>query len=230
MMNIAVAWILGLMLQAAPPPRLAAGPQWPGWEETAEQKEARYESFASDLVEAVYDPALKPLFGGKRGRALTAAMVLGVAFHESGFAADVDLGPCYRGKNGTDKRCDGGMSACPMQIKIGAGTTTRGAHGIDGLTQADLFRDRKLCFRVGIHQLRRSLLQCTKRGESERLNAYASGRCDFGAAESKSLLGQVRRFLTNKDAIPMDETALSPLPVPSAPGALSLLDPGGRQE
>jgi len=230
MMNPAVAWMLALMVQAAPPPRLAAAYQLPGHEETEADKLARYESFASDLYEVVYDPSVKPLFGGKKGRALTAATILGVAYHESGFAHDVDKGPCYRGKNGRDTRCDGGMSACVMQIKIGAGTTIRGAHGIEGLTQAELFGDRKLCFKVGMHMLRRSITSCTKRGPDERLNAYASGRCDDGANRSKEILNIVRKFLANKEAVPLDAGLLLPVPAPAPTGALSLLDPGAKGE
>ena len=229
MLNTAVAWILGLMVQAAPPAKLAAAYQLPGYEETATEKVARYESFASDLYEVVYDPSVKPLYGGEKGRAMTAATILGVAFHESGFAHDVDKGPCYRGRNGRDVRCDGGMSACVMQIKLGAGTTTLRSHGFEGLTQADLFRDRKLCFRVGLHLLRRSVMSCTKRGPNERLNAYASGRCDQGADRSKEILNIVRRFLANKEAVPADAIvplAATPASAAAAPvGPLSLLDP-----
>lgn len=218
------------MMQAAPPGRLAAAYQLPGHEETEAEKVARYESFASDLYEVVYDPSVKSLFAGKRGRALTAATILGVAYHESGFAHDVDVGPCYRGKNGHDTRCDGGMSACVMQIKIGQGTTLRSAHGIEGLTQAELFQDRKLCFRVGLHMLRRSITSCTKRGPNERLNAYASGRCDDGADRSKEILNIVRKFLANKDAVPVDAGLVLAAPSPSPAGPLSLLDPGPRGE
>jgi hypothetical protein len=224
MMNPAVAWILALMVQAAPPPRLAAAYQLPGHEETEAEKVARYESFASDLYEVVYDPSVKPLFGGKQARALTAATILGVAYHESGFAHDVDKGPCYRGKNGRDIRCDGGMSACSMQIKLGAGTTLRSAHGVEGLTQEDLFGDRKLCFRVGLYMLRRSVTSCTKRGPNERLNAYASGRCDQGADRSKEILNIVRKFLANKEAVPADARVPLVLAPPPVPGPLSLLE------
>lgn len=213
------------MVQAAPPAKLAAAYQLPGYEETVEEKQVRYESFASDLYEVVYDPSVKPLFGGKKGRAMTAATILGVAFHESGFAHDVDKGPCYRGRNGRDVRCDGGMSACVMQIKLGAGTTTLRSHGFEGLTQADLFRDRKLCFRVGLHLIRRSFVACSKQGPEGKLNAYASGVCTLGLDKSKELLAIVRRFVADRSKIPGPDKLLL---LPAREGLavkISLLEP-----
>src|SRR4029077_19540417 len=75
-----VAWLLGLMVQAAPPAILAEKPQLPLHEETAEQKVARYTDIAEDLYLVMYDPKTVPLFSGPKGRAATAALVLGVAF------------------------------------------------------------------------------------------------------------------------------------------------------
>lgn len=223
-MNIVIAWIMALMTQAAPPAKLAAQYQLPGHEETAEQKTLRYEEFATDLYKVAYDPSVQPLYNGPKGRALTAAVLLAIAFHESGFAHDVDKGPCYRGKNGKDGRCDSGRSACSMQVQVGAGTTTLGAHGIDGLTQADLFADRKLCFKAAMHIVRRSF-RCKHQPDGGRFNLYASGNCNEGLKPSREITGTVHRFLADQSRIPgPDATFLLPLPVPPST-TVSLLDP-----
>jgi hypothetical protein len=205
-MNTVIAWIMSLMVQVAPPERLAAVPQLPGWEETVEEKLERYESIAKDLYEVAYDPKTRPLYGGERGRAMTAATILGIAFHESGFAADVDKGPCYR-EGKFRERCDGGRSACLMQIQIGDGTTAL-RHGVEGLSQVDLFRDRKACFRAGLSLVRRSFASCAKAGSDAKLAAYASGRCDnpMGIVRSRELLGIARRFVADRSRIPGPDT------------------------
>jgi hypothetical protein len=201
MHNSVIAWILSIMVQVAPPDRLAAGPQWPGWEETAEQKLERYESFAEDLYEVVYDPAFKPLYDGRLGRARTATLVLGVAFHESGFAHDTDKGPCYRGP-GNVGRCDGGASACVMQVNVGAGTSQ------EGWTRAELFAERTKCFRAGIRLLRRSMRACSKLEGKHWLAAYAAGTCEhrMGQQRSMELLALGERF-AGMTKIPGPDTA-----------------------
>jgi hypothetical protein len=188
--NVIVSWLVSLMVHAAPPERLAAAPQLPGHAESAEQKLERYTSIATDLYQVVYDPKLRPIFGGKKGRAETAALVLGVAFHEGGFAHDVDVGPCYRGK-GFERRCDGGLAVCLMQLEIGAGMTR------EGWTQADLLADRKKCFLSGLSAIRRSMTACSKGKPDHRLAAYAQGGCDsiIGMKKSAELFGQGRQFV-----------------------------------
>lgn len=209
-MNIAATWILSLMTAVAPPDKLAAQPQWPGWEETVTEKKARYEAIAEDLYEVVYDPMVRSLYGGKHGRAMTAATMLAVIYHESGFARDVDQGPCYQGK-GASLRCDGGRSACMAQVQIGEGTTTLRSHGIAGLTKADLFADRKSCFRIAEHLIRRSFTACAKQGPNAKLNAYASGVCTLGEDRSIEILSIARRFVADRSKLPgPDELFLLP--------------------
>lgn len=200
MHNSVIAWIVSIMVQVAPPDRLAAGPQLPGWEETAEQKLERYESIAQDLHRVVYDPAFRPLHSGRKGRASTVALVLGVAYHESGFARDVDHGPCYRGP-GNAGRCDGGTSVSLMQIRVGAGAT------VEGWTRDDLFADRTKAFRAGIRLLRQSMRACSKLPSEHWLSAYASGACDnpLGHRRSSELVSLGRRF-----------AGLKPVPGPDA--------------
>ena len=170
-MNPVTSWLFSLMVAFAPPEARANSAQLPGHEETATQKEARYQSIADDLYAVAYDPNETPLFKGNKGRARTAALLLAIAYHESGFAHDVDIGPCYRGRDGQGARCDHGRSACVMQIHIGDKTTAQ------GYSRDELFADRKKCFRAGLALVRRSLSECRHLDSKHRLNAYASGVC-----------------------------------------------------
>ncbi len=183
-------WLLALMVAFAPPERAARHDQFPGWEETPDQRRERYAMIGRDLYEFVYDPETKPIFGGKKGRARTAALLLAISYHESGFAKDVDIGPCYRGKNGQSARCDSGISACMMQIHIGNGQT------VEGWTKKDLFADRKKCFAAGLRLIRKSFSACRKLPMKHRLNAYASGSCSKGQAGSERLMALADKFTT----------------------------------
>lgn len=200
-MNPVTAWLVSLLTFLAPPERAARVPPYPGWAEAPEARSARYEAIAADLYAVVYDPATAPLYQGPRGRASTAALIVAVAFKESGFAPDADLGPCYRGAPGGKlwRRCDGGRSACMMQVLIDKGTTS------EGWSQNDLFADRKKCFSAGLRLLRRSYVACTKAGNAREhlLNAYASGVCGLGHSSSLARVGLARTLLTRGN-IPLD--------------------------
>lgn len=199
-MTPVVAWLYSIIAAVAPPDKEHRHPSFPGWEETAEERVERYESIASDVVAVAFDPEKKPLFGGALGRARTAALLLAVAYHESGFAKDVDKGPCYRGKGGRSARCDHGKSACLMQIRIGQGTTQ------EGWTQDELFADRKKCFSAGLNLMRKSISACRNLDERHRLNAYASGVCERGHRGSEGLMSLMHDFLT-KSPIPREARA-----------------------
>ena len=181
-------WLLALMVAFAPPERAEKVDPFPGWEETTEERRERYADIGRDLYAFAYHPDTKPVFGGKKGRARTAALLLAIAYHESGFAKDVDKGPCYRGKNGDSARCDSGLSACLMQIHLGKGTTP------EGWTQKDLFDDRKKCFGAGLRLIRKSFSACRSLPLKHRLNAYASGSCAKGHAGSERLMNLGEKF------------------------------------
>ena len=189
-----IQWLLSLITMFAPPDKLASAPQLPGYEETADEKTERYRSIAEDLYRVVYDSEIQPLFGGPKARAHTAALVLGVAFHESGFAKDVDVGPCYVGKVRGITRCDGGRSACLMQILLDHRKTP------EGWSQADLFADRTKCFRAGLGQLRKSMTACSSLPADYQLSAYATGVCGRGFAVSKQLVAIGNQFFHRLDS------------------------------
>jgi hypothetical protein len=184
-----IAWGFGLINAFAPAERMAAGKQFPGWEETVEQKVTRYNEFASDLHDVVYDPSFVPFFPGKEGRARSFALMLAIAYHESGFAKDVDIGPCYQyGKESKTKRCDDGRAVCSMQVHV----TFRGKTK-EGFTKKDLWV-RKNCFTAAANKIRQSLSTCTMNSQQHRLAAYGSGRCAHGLEGSRRLWKMYERF------------------------------------
>lgn len=191
------AWLLSLITFLAPPEKLAAAPQLKGWEETAEQKTARYESIAADVYSVVYADGAKRPYRGKLGRSYTAALLISIAFMESGFARDVDKGPCYR--NGSFRfRCDGGRSVGMWQAQLGEGETLLAIHGIEGLKQADIFADRKVAVSIAMHMVVRSFKACRLLGPEAALNVYASGSCSRGQTGGLARLLTAKRLLRNR--------------------------------
>lgn len=173
------ATILVLMLLLSPPEKWRAAK---GFEETESVRLARYESIASDVA-SVADGSIT---GSVRG---DVAILVAVTFLESAWFLDVDRGPCRPGY------CDRGKSACIAQIRLGAGKTREQTHGIAGLTQADLFRDRKLCLRVASFMLRKSFRGCAREGPDARMDLYASGKCGHGRTEGVKRLRLMDRLL-----------------------------------
>lgn len=178
-----IAWIVSLLSMLSPPDKVASVQRLPGWEETPEERTARYASIASDLHDVVFDPEESPLRDTTREE--TVRVLAAVAFHESGFAKDVDVGPCYRGK-GHELRCDSGRSVCLMQLHAPGRTT------IDGYTRAQLEGDRKTCFRAALHVASRSYSACRKPFTS--LNLYATGFCNMGTANTRMKLATAARL------------------------------------
>jgi hypothetical protein len=187
-----ISWVLALMTLAAPPARVTSYPSFPGWTETSEQRAERYEAIARAALEVAFDPNERPLYEtGRDRRARTAATLLAVAFHESGFAPDVDKGPCYQDPLKNIFRCDSGRSACLMQVHVGAGVTK------EGWTRDELFADRAKCFRAGLHLLRRSVIACRDNEPEEKLAAYAGGSCKGEKARraARELFGFADRWI-----------------------------------
>lgn len=187
-MTTMTEWLLAIIVSVANPERAATEDPFPGWAETVEERRARFSAIAGDLEAFVFDEKTRPVFGGPHGRARTAALMLAVAYHESGFMKDVDIGPCYRGKGGQSTRCDSGKSACLMQIRVADGKTP------EGYTREDLFKDRRKCFEAGLRLLRSSLGMCKHLPLKHRLAAYASGSCDKGWEGSEVLMSLAEKM------------------------------------
>jgi len=209
-MHPVALWLLEVMTLVASPDRAANQKAFPGYEETVAERRGRYAEIAEAARDVAYDPEEKPAFGGKYGRARTAALMMAVAYHESGFMKDVDVGPCWRGRANTSTRCDSGRAACLMQIHVSDGQTA------EGYTREELFADRKKCFRAGLHLLRRSMAACSHLPEKHKLASYASGTCKGGLKDSESLMALYEKFATLRP-IPKAEASKSDAPKKAAP-------------
>ena len=167
----------------------AAAPQ-PGWAETPAALQSRLGSIAGDITaEAFGDDGKPPRRAIPGGPEMMAAVLVALAYKESGWSADADKGPCYRGRSGLSARCDSGMSASLWQLRIGAGTTR------EGWTQTDLFADRRKAVSVAARMVAQSWGCVRQHGEDAALNAYASGSCTGGAYAGLARLKLARRLL-----------------------------------
>jgi hypothetical protein len=175
------SWLLAVMLTASPPGRSRAPAEA---RETAAEGRARYERIAKDLAEVALDPAEAPVFSGKNARERTAALMLALAHHESGFRRDVDLGL------GRPSR---GRYWCMMQVAVDR--SLRGGRTPEGWSGPDLVSDRSHCFRAGLHILQRASGRCSSAGPDAWLNLYTSGHCTRGRRASQDRLGTYRRWL-----------------------------------
>jgi hypothetical protein len=197
-MDSIVAWALAIMLAWVPPGRSAIKDAI----ETSEAGAARYAQIARDAARVAFDPAEQPLVKGPRARSQSLAVLLSVAYHESGFRRDVDLGlgPLARG-SGTD--------SCLMQIRVGKGTTP------EGWSHADLVADRTKCFRAGLRLLRRSIGACRHLPPLDWLSAYARGQCTVDEPTSHALIGpalRVRSAPLDDAQVAQREAAATPRP------------------
>lgn len=178
-----VSWLFTTMLAAVPPERLSYGRTYAEAVETVDQTKARYEEFASVVARVAYDPAEKPLFDGPDGRAKTAAVMLSVAFYESGFRRDVATG------KGKHARGDHGRSCTPWQFNIGTGKNAYG-HTCD-----ELLADQDQAARDALQVLRSAMRGCTGLPVEERLSMYLTGRCEGGVVAARSRWSTAVRWL-----------------------------------
>ncbi|WP_437288750.1 hypothetical protein [Sorangium sp. So ce406] len=200
-MDSLIAWAVGIMVTWAPPGTSLIKDAI----ETPEAGRARYQEIASAAAKVAYDPESKPLFGGPRGRAETMALLLSIAYYESGYRRDVDLGlgKLSRGS---------GVDSCLLQVRVGAGKTR------EGWSHEDLVGDREKCFRAGLALIRRSFGACRKQDARDRLSAYTRGRCIVNDKHSRARIGRA----LNVPRAPMtDEEVLASMvkraPAPAAP-------------
>lgn len=141
----------------------------PSHPETKEERETRY----AEIADALEAQGKFNLPGYSRTE--SALLVIAIAYHESGFAKDVDVGPCYRNMNGKGPQCDRGAAKCLMQLHIP-----------DWPTRED-------CFATGIAAARSALTKCKHLMAHERL-AGLSGSCDRGRAGSREIFDMFTRI------------------------------------
>lgn len=199
--ELLAAYALSVMVGVADPAKMTKL----SWvTETETEMRVRYDHFSKDSVTVTLDPAEEPIYPGPYARVATTRLLLAIAWHESGFMKDADVGPCDQ----KGSRCDHGRSFCAAQIQVGSGTTAEGWSG------PDLFHDRTKCFRAALHLVRKSFFACQSQPELFKLAAYASGMCDriFGQARSREIMvlyGRIRsRFVApGPDAFFMQDAA-----------------------
>lgn len=207
-MTVAVAWILSLLVLALPPDRVQT---MPGWEETPAAREARYLAIATDVAAVAYAPTAPVLYAGPRARAHTAALLVAVAVLESGLAADVDAGPCYRGRDGRSTRCDSGR-----------------AFGLWQVHAPEVAGDRRAAARAALRLLRSSFAAATGERDhpwspeerlTHRLDLYAGGHLRAAHRLGMARLALADRLAARPGA-PTDATVLAS--VTGAPAAAAV--------
>lgn len=197
----AVAWMVGFMTKHAPPGRRTF---YPEAQETKEEALERYNGIANAIVDVVFDPTRKPLFGGSNGRARSATVILALMLFESGFMKNVDFGV---GKYG---RGDAGKSWCLLQINIGTGRTLKwntkhdrpfktgddAADLFEGYTGPELVADRKKCVGEAYKALRLSFNACQSMQLplDQKLRVYGSGNCNGAEKESRLRMRAAVKF------------------------------------
>lgn len=186
MQELLISHIVALMVMLAPPERPHFVPEAM---ETRDQAMVRYQEIAQALVDTVYDPANAPLYSGKYGRERTTSLLLTIAYFESGFRRDVDLG-LGRARLSRSGWNDQGRSWCMMQLNLGKKTVDGVEDSADtteeGWTGRELLADRRKCFTAGLGVLRKSLRACRHLPWDQQLAGYASGSCEKGAAASRT--------------------------------------------
>jgi len=189
------AWLVSLITLGAPPGR----PQYePAARESIVQAEERYQGIAEAIAEVAFNPKETPVSGN---RTFTAALLAALAYHESGFRRDVDLGigRALLAKSGWN---DFGRSWCMMQLQLGAvplptelssslskskgWAVTHNSHAktTEGWSGLELLEDRNKCFTAGLHVVQRSIGSCKHLRQLDWLRSYASGNCTDGASHS----------------------------------------------
>lgn len=165
------AWIFTLMVALLSPAKAAALPAFPGFAETAEERTVRYHAIAEAIAAATKDTR-------------EMAVLVAIAYTESAFSRDADIGPCYRGP-GWEGRCDAGRAVSVFQLH---------ARGPDDAKL--LFGDRTLAASRAIQLVRRSVASCAKtHGSDGGLRAYVSGSCERGGEASARKVRLARNLL-----------------------------------
>ncbi|HEY8094508.1 MAG TPA: hypothetical protein VIE65_00245 [Methylobacter sp.] len=216
-------WVVERMIAWMPPGKSMIADA----KETPEEGKARYESIADDLISVAFDPQEKPVFTGSYGRTKTLAVLLSLAFFESGFRKDVDTG------TGPLSKGDSGQSWCLMQVMLGKPERSSGntkTHIVidnphfrfvdsknEGFGGLDLIRNRKACFRVGLHLVRNSFDNSASFPLYDRLSIYASGKLLRNLSVSKHRIQKAQTWLS-QEAPPLKDDEVMDLLHPNVEG------------
>lgn len=151
--------ILAVLLALAPHGRVRPPP---GWQETHAAYEARLTSVAQDIAAVASTES-------------DAAALIGIAWHESGFAADVDAGTCYRGP-GWESRCDAGRAVSLWQLQDRSYER-----------REKMRASRRLAAKEALRRAKASTQQCAQNEPALRFALYASGSCGHGLRTAREL-------------------------------------------
>lgn len=195
------AAMLAALTSQAPPARHAAF-------EAPADTQARYEAIAEQMIAAAEE---RPIGPGPSGVVLAAALLGGVAIHESRLDPQIDAGHC------PDGLCPGG-AVCIVQIEQHPRKLTP-----EGWSRDDLRTDRSKCLRRGMRILASSWWTCRRDENGQgtpskhRLAAYASGTCDHGREAAAELWQIATRVLSHLQRAPAAPPALLASPVAPRP-------------
>lgn len=162
--------IFGWLLALSPPERDAVRPTYVEAVETVDERTVRYMDISKDVTAAVGDlPA-----GARKG---AAQLLIAIAWHESGFAKDVDLGPCAPGRLRIGG-CDHGRARGLWQV------------------QAYDWGHRQEAAALAMRLAFRSMTACKKLPPEEQLAAYTGGTCasKMGRFRSREIWAVLKRI------------------------------------
>jgi hypothetical protein len=165
---VEAAWVLGLVLGLCPPERAETETTYPEARETVQQRRQRLEEVAADIAWAAADSATERPVPLKDGRT-AAAYLVAVAWKESGFKRDVDVGPCAPERVRLLKWCDNGRAKTMWQ-----------------LWNLDEWPSRGQAAKLAVVRMRNSMSACRDLPPDEQLAEYASGNCRGADAKKKS--------------------------------------------
>jgi hypothetical protein len=162
------ALVFAWLMTTHPPDKLAALPTFPEATETGEERTLRYQDIADDIAAVAAE-----VKGSDNAKKRAAALLFGIAWHESNFAKDVDLSSsaanCAPGRI-AKRGCDGGRARSLWQIH----------------TRFHPFETRREAARIALRLSRSSMRTCRAFPVETQLAVYAGRPCDSSEGQEKS--------------------------------------------
>lgn len=157
------AWVLALCTSLGGASYADHPTPYPTARETQDERQARLEAIAEDIAQVAAEEPPGVLGSSRR----SAAYLVALAWKESEFARDVDVGPCDPDrvkKHG----CDDGRAVSMWQL-----------HDLDD------WPERRDAARIALRRAKGSMVQCRRQAFVHRLAIYVSGNCYDGWEKSR---------------------------------------------